>query len=186
MTQEADIQAIGTPNPRSVKFLTDRTLLAQGSADFRDPETSLRSPLAQDLFDLEGVEGVFLCQNFVTVTVDDESRWGTLTPQVTTRLKEFFAAGREIIDESVEEESASAGAGGEIEARIKNILDTQIRPAVAMDGGDVVFVSYEGGVVKLSMQGACGGCPSATMTLRQGIESRLRHFVPQVRSVEAI
>lgn len=186
MSHEADIQDIGTPNPRSVKFLTDRTLLPQGSADFRDPETARRSPLALELFDLDGVTGVFLCQNFVTVTVDDQKRWEELTPQVKERLRGFFAKGRDVIDESVAETADSGQPGSDVEARIRNILDTQIRPAVAMDGGDVVFVSYDSGVVKLSMQGACGGCPSATMTLKQGIESRLRHFVPQVRSVEAV
>ena len=186
MSREADIQCIGTPNPRCVKFLTDRTLLAQGSADFRDPETARRSPLAHELFDLDGVVGVFLCQIFVTVTVDDQGRWEELVPRVTERLKDFLGSGREVVHESLEDPAESDAPASDVEARIRNILDTQIRPAVAMDGGDVVFVSYEAGVVKLSMQGACGGCPSATMTLKQGIESRLRHFVPQVRSVEAV
>jgi Fe-S cluster biogenesis protein NfuA len=184
MSREPDIQAIGTPNPRSVKFLTDRTLLATGSADFRSPESTARSPLAHRLFDLDGVEGVFLCQNFVTVTTGDESQWSRLTPAITDALKEFLASGEDIVVE-IDEEDAPSDAD-EIVSRIKNILDTQIRPAVAMDGGDVVFESFEEGVVRLRMQGACGGCPSATMTLKQGIESRLRHFVPEVRGVQAV
>jgi NFU1 iron-sulfur cluster scaffold homolog, mitochondrial len=184
MSREPDIQAIGTPNPRSVKFLTDRTLLATGSAEFPDPESTQRSPLAHRLFDLDGVEGVFLCQNFVTVTAADDSMWSRLTPAITDALKSFLESGEEIV--RVVAPSEDSENLDELESRIKNILDTQIRPAVAMDGGDVVFVSFEHGVVSLKMQGACGGCPSAAMTLKQGIESRLRHFVPEVRSVEAV
>lgn len=184
MTREPDIQAIGTPNPRSVKFLTDRTLLAKGSADFRDPESTQRSPLAHRLFDLDGVSGVFLCQNFVTVTATDEKIWSRLTPAITEVLKVFLSSGEEILHEVTE--GPATTSPDEIVSRIQNILDTQIRPAVAMDGGDVVFVDFDGGVVRLKMQGACGGCPSAAMTLKQGIESRLRHFVPEVRSVEAV
>ncbi len=184
MSREPDIQAIGTPNPRSVKFLTDRTLLASGSADFRSPDHAIRSPLAHRIFDLEGVEGVFICQNFVTVTAIDDGMWSRLTPEITEAMKAFLVSGEDIVQPSATDQNAPEAT--EVEARIKDILDTQIRPAVAMDGGDVVFVSFEGGVVNLKMQGACGGCPSATMTLKQGIESRLRHFVPEVRSVEAV
>lgn len=178
-----EIQPMGTPNPRSVKFLTDRTLVPVGSADFRTPESCSRSPLAARLFDLDHVTGVFICQNFVTVTADTDEVWATLSPQVVDALTAHLSAGEPVLTESVEEES---GEGGEVEARIREILDQQIRPAVAMDGGDIVFVGFEDGIVRLKMQGACGGCPSSTATLKQGIEARLRHFIPQVRSVEAV
>jgi Fe-S cluster biogenesis protein NfuA len=177
------IQAQGTPNPRSVKFITDRTLLPKGSADFRDPESAKRSPLARRLLDIDGVTGIFLCQNFVTVTAGDQDDWQELAPRVATALREFLAAG----EPALEGELDAHGAGEtEAEKRIKDILDQQIRPAVAMDGGDVIFVDYRGGVVYLRMQGACGGCPSSSATLKAGIEARLRHYLPEIMAVEAV
>jgi Fe-S cluster biogenesis protein NfuA len=181
--REPDIQSQGTPNPRSVKFLTDRTLLPTGSADFRDPEGARRSPLAMKLFDLDGVEGVFLCQNFVTVTAHTADDWPMLSSRVVQAMKDFLSGDEPVFTGEIEE---AAAGGDEVEQRIREILDTQIRPAVAMDGGDIVFVRFENGVVQLRMQGACGGCPSSTATLRQGIEARLRHFIPQVERVEAV
>ena len=178
-----DIQPMGTPNPRSVKFLTDRTLVGVGSADFRTPESCERSPLARRLFELDHVEGVFICQNFVTVTADRDDQWTTLSPRIVDELREHLMADDPILTGDAD---VHGGDEGEVEAKIKQILDTQIRPAVAMDGGDIMFVRFENGVVQLKMQGACGGCPSSTATLRQGIEARLRHFIPQVQSVEAV
>jgi len=178
-----DIQPVGTPNPRSVKFLTDRTLLPTGSADIRDPESARKSPLAMRLLDLEGVEGVFICQNFITVTAASDDRWAQLSPQVVQKMREFFESGEEVISGDLDDH---AGGGGDVEKRIREILDQQIRPAVAMDGGDIIFENYENGIVRLRMSGACGGCPSSTATLKAGIEARLRHFVPEVMSVEAI
>lgn len=178
-----DVQPVGTPNPRSLKFLTDRTLVPVGSADFRRVEECERSPLARSLFALEGVEGVFLCQNFVTVTARRDDLWLELAPQVVDRIRDHLERGQPVLEP---EAHAGAAAAGEVEARIREILDQQIRPAVAMDGGDIAFVEFRDGVVSLRMQGACGGCPSATMTLKQGIEARLRHFVPQVQRVEAV
>jgi Fe-S cluster biogenesis protein NfuA len=178
-----DVQPIGTPNPRSVKFLTDRTLLPVGSCDFRDPESARRSPLAMQLFDLEGVEGVFVCQNFVTVTAASDDRWMELSPQIVRRMREFLESGQPVVTGDLDAHGADSG---EVERRVKEILDTQIRPAVAMDGGDIIFVAFHDGVVQLRMSGACGGCPSSTATLKAGIEARLRHFIPQVHAVEAV
>ena len=186
MTQDAaqiPIQAQGTPNPRSVKFITDRTLLPAGSVDFRDPEGARTSPLARRLFDLDGVHGIFVCQNFVTVTAGPEDDWHELAPRVAVVLREFLASGQPIVEGELPGHGASDGV---TERRIKEILDAQIRPAVAMDGGDVIFVDYRGGVVYLKMQGACGGCPSSTATLKAGIEARLRHSIPEIQSVEAV
>jgi Fe-S cluster biogenesis protein NfuA len=178
-----EIQPMGTPNPRSVKFLTDRTLVPVGSADFRTPESCSSSPLAARLFDLEHVSGVFLCQNFVTVTADTDEVWSTLSPQVVDALGAHLATDEAILVTGPEEDSAD---GDEVVRKIREILDQQIRPAVAMDGGDILFVEFVDGVVRLKMQGACGSCPSSTATLKQGVEARLRHFIPQVRSVEAV
>ena len=180
---EIPIHVQGTPNPRSMKFLTERTLLATGSADFRDPAAALRSPLARRIFDLEHVQGVFVSQNLVTVTLDDGEIWEELLPEVSGALREFIRSGDEAVEGG---QDAHAQVEGETVTRIKEILDDQIRPAVAMDGGDVIFEDYRDGVVYLRMQGACGGCPSSTMTLKQGIEARLRHFIPEIVSVEAV
>jgi len=179
---EPDVQPMGTPNPRSVKFLTDRTLLASGSADFRDPESARDALLARRLFDLDGVEGVFVCQNFLTVTAATDDRWNQLAPQIVEIVKELLVGGEELLPAPSPEASDAEG----VEGRIREILDQQIRPAVAMDGGDIVFVGFDDGVVRIQMQGACGGCPSSTMTLKAGIEARLRHLVPEVQTVEAV
>lgn len=185
MSTEAQIpiQVQGTPNPRSMKFLTERTLLPMGSADFRDPQSALSSPLARRVFDIEGVEGVFVSQNLVTVTANESGDWELMIPALSEAIRDFLRSGEAAVPGGQE---GHAEGEGEVVARIKTILDDQIRPAVAMDGGDVVFVEYTDGVVYLRMQGACGGCPSSTMTLKQGIEARLRHFIPEIQSVEAI
>ncbi len=185
MSTEAQIpiHVQGTPNPRSMKFLTERTLLPTGSADFRDPQAALRSPLAQRVFDIDGVEGVFVSQNLVTVTANADGLWEEMTPRVSEAIREFLRSGEPAVPGGHDGHAEGEGA---IVGRIKEILDDQIRPAVAMDGGDVVFVDYREGVVYLKMQGACGGCPSSTMTLKQGIEARLRHFIPEISSVEAV
>jgi Fe-S cluster biogenesis protein NfuA len=186
MTQNSGqipIQAQGTPNPRSVKFLTDRTLLPKGSVDFRDPDSARSSPLAQALFDLDGVQGIFVCQNFVTVTAGAQDDWQALAPKVAAVLRQFLSSGQPVLVGELAEHSAT---DGETERRIKEILDAQIRPAVAMDGGDVIFVDFRGGIVYLKMQGACGGCPSSTATLKSGIEARLRHAIPEIVAVEAV
>jgi len=166
-----------------MKFLTERTLLPVGSADFRDPASALRSPLARRIFDLDGVEGVFISQNLVTVTANAQEHWERLLPEVSNAIREFIRSGEDAVEGG---QDTHAQVEGEAVARIKEILDDQIRPAVAMDGGDVIFVDYKEGIVYLRMQGACGGCPSSTMTLKQGIEARLRHFIPEIVAVEAV
>jgi Fe-S cluster biogenesis protein NfuA len=178
-----DIQPVGTPNPRSVKFLTDHSLLPAGSADFRDPESARRSPLALRLFDLDGVEGVFISQNFVTVTAQTDGEWARLSPEIVREMRVFLESGESVLDGELD---AHGSGEGDVERRIKDILDQQIRPAVAMDGGDIIFVDFSDGIVHLRMSGACGGCPSSTATLKAGIEARLRHFIPEVESVEAV
>ena len=183
MASSVDIQPVGTPNPRSVKFLTDRTILPVGSADLRDPEAARKSPLAMQIFELEGVEGVFISQNFVTVTANADDQWTRLSPQIVRSMKSFFESGAVAVEGDLD---AHGVAEGEIEERIQDILDKQIRPAVAMDGGDIIFVRFEDGIVQLRMTGACDGCPSSTATLKAGIEARLRHFIPEILSVEAV
>jgi NFU1 iron-sulfur cluster scaffold homolog, mitochondrial len=181
------IETEGTPNPATLKFLPGRDVMGAGTADFAAAETAGRSPLAGALFALSGVARVFLGGDFVTVTKADDTDWQSLKPQVLGAIMEHFVAGRPVIegehsaaDEDVLPEDA------EIVTQIKDLLDTRVRPAVAGDGGDIVFRGYRDGVVKLHMQGACSGCPSSSATLKHGIENMLRHYVPEVRRVEQV
>ena len=181
------IETEGTPNPATLKFLPGRDVMGAGTADFAAPETAERSPLAAAIFNLPGVARVFLGGDFITVTKTEATAWQALKPQVLGAIMEHFVAGRPVIegadaeaDEDVSPEDA------EIVAQIKELLDTRVRPAVAGDGGDIVFRGYRDGVVKLHMQGACSGCPSSSATLKHGIENMLRHYVPEVQSVEQV
>lgn len=182
------IQTEQTPNPASLKFLPGRAVMDAGTANFPSPETAARSPLAQRLFEIDGVVGVFLGTDFVTVTKADAVDWYALKPSILGVVMEHFTAGRPVLVA----EAAEAGSGvaegeeSEIAAQIRELIDTRVRPAVAQDGGDIVFQGYEHGVVYLHMQGSCSGCPSSTMTLKAGIENMLRHYIPEVTEVRAV
>ena len=181
------IETEGTPNPATLKFLPGRDVMGAGTADFAGPDLAARSPLATALFALPGVARVFLGSDFVTVTKNDLADWQTLRPQVLGAIMEHFVAGIPVIEgegdaafEDVLPEDR------EVVEQIKELLDTRVRPAVAGDGGDIVFRGYREGVVRLHMQGACSGCPSSSATLKHGIENMLRHYVPEVTSVEQV
>lgn len=181
------IETEGTPNPATLKFLPGRDVMGLGTADFPDPEAAARSQLARAIFMLEGVTRVFLGGDFVTVTKDRNTEWQALKPRVLGAIMEHFVAGRPVIDaedEAAEEDVSEQDA--EIVAQIKELLDTRVRPAVAGDGGDIVFRGYRDGVVRLHMQGSCSGCPSSSATLKHGIENLLRHYVPEVQRVEQV
>jgi Fe-S cluster biogenesis protein NfuA len=183
------IQTEATPNPATLKFLPGRVVMATGTADFPSAESAARSPLAQALFAVGGVAGVFLGSDFVTVTKAGEHDWHAMKPVVLGAIMEHFTAGRPIMLEGVQPAAGAAGATGEdddIVVQIKELLDTRVRPAVAQDGGDIVFHSFEEGVVYLHMQGSCSGCPSSTATLKSGIENMLRHYIPEVVEVRAV
>ncbi len=182
------IETEGTPNPATLKFLPGRDVMGAGTADFATAEAAARSPLAAAVFALPGVARVFLGSDFVTVTKSDETSWQALKPQVLGAVMEHFVAGRPVMDGQIaaaDEEDVSE-EDSEIVAQIKELLDTRVRPAVAGDGGDIVFRGYRDGVVRLHMQGACSGCPSSTATLKHGIENMLRHYVPEVVAVEQV
>ncbi len=178
------IETEGTPNPATLKFLPGQDILGNKTADFPDADAALISPLAEALFGLEGVTRVFLGGDFVTVTKSDETDWQGLKPQILGLLMEHLMAGLPILREgmALEDEDVDP-ADQEIVDQIKDLLDTRIRPAVAGDGGDIIFRSYRDGVVSLRMQGACAGCPSSTATLKHGIENMLKHYIPEVTSV---
>jgi Fe-S cluster biogenesis protein NfuA len=181
------IETEETPNPATLKFLPGRYVMEASTADFASPASAERSPLASGLFDLPGVARVFLGGDFITVTKTGDVAWQALKPQVLAAIMEHFVAGRPVIEgaEAVQDEDV-APEDEEIVAQIKELLDTRVRPAVASDGGDIVFRGYREGIVRLHMQGACSGCPSSRATLKHGIENMLRHYVPEVVGVEQV
>jgi Fe-S cluster biogenesis protein NfuA len=182
------IQTEQTPNPATLKFLPGCAVMNSGTANFTDSSTASRSPLAERLFALPEVTGVFLGADFITVTKAGESDWHQLKPAVLAAIMEHFTAGRPVIlAEAATEANAAAGEDeDEVVTQIKELLETRVRPAVAMDGGDIIFQDFEDGVVYLHMQGSCSGCPSSTATLKAGIENMLRHYIPEVREVCAV
>ena len=180
------IQTEQTPNPATLKFLPGRDVLGRGTADFPTPEAAVRSPLAQRLFEIEGVAGVFLGADFVTITKDGDRDWYLLKPSILGVIMEHFTAGRPVINETAADDNAAHEDDDEIVAQIKELLDTRVRPAVAQDGGDITFRGYQNGTVFLYMKGACAGCPSSTATLKHGIQNLLHHFVPEVEHVEQV
>jgi Fe-S cluster biogenesis protein NfuA len=182
------IETEGTPNPATLKFLPGRDVMGLSTADFASATTAVRSPLATDLFALQGVARVFLGGDFISVTKNDEISWQALKPQVLGVIMDHFVSGRAVIegDEADFDEEDIDPADQEVVDQIKELLDTRVRPAVAGDGGDIVFRGYREGIVRLHMQGSCSGCPSSSATLKHGIENMLKHYVPEVIAVEQV
>jgi Fe-S cluster biogenesis protein NfuA len=183
------IQTEATPNPAVLKFLPGRELMASGTREFRDEGEATASPLAVDLFDLPGVKRVFYGPDFVTVTKDEDHDWGHLKAPILAAIMDHFTGGGPLFTDSAAEdvsETTYEGETAQIVAEIKDLLDSRIRPAVAQDGGDILFSRFEAdtGVVWLHMRGACAGCPSSAATLKAGVENMLRHYVPEVTRVE--
>ena len=180
------IQTEQTPNPATLKFLPGREVLTTGTADFTDSEAAARSPLAERLFQIEGISGVFLGADFVTVTKAEDREWHLLKPAILGVIMEHYVAGRPMLVAGAEDALDDDGDDSEVVVQIKELLDTRVRPAVAQDGGDITFRSFEDGIVYLHMQGACAGCPSSTATLKMGIENMLRHYIPEVVEVRPV
>ena len=176
------IQTQATPNPATIKFIPGQTVLENGLRDYQSVEEAGSSPLAQRLFGLQGVSGVFLAYDFVSVSKADDTDWNMLKPMVMAALMEHFSTGQPVLIEGADDEGA-AEDDDEITSQIKELIATRVRPMVMMDGGDIVFDRFDDGIVYLSMRGACAGCPSSTATLKSGIESMLKHFVPEVVEV---
>ena len=179
------IQTEPTPNPATLKFLPGKPVMASGTANFPTPEAAVRSPLAKRLFAIDGVSGVFLGSDFVTVTKAPSLEWHVLKPPILGALMEHLSAGLPVIDAGASEAKAEGGDSALVD-QIKELLDTRVRPRVAEDGGDIVFHEFRDGVVYLHMHGSCSGCPSSTATLKMGIENLLKHYVPEVTRVEAV
>lgn len=181
------IQTESTPNPATLKFLPGQAVMQSGTANFTSADDADVSPLATNLFTTDGVTGVFLGADFVTVTKSEAKDWDLMKPLILGAIMEHFQSGRPAINEGVELDDASDGAGDDSVVRqIKELIETRVRPAVAQDGGDIIYNGFEDGVVYLRMQGACAGCPSSTATLKHGIENMLRHYVPEVNEVRAV
>jgi Fe-S cluster biogenesis protein NfuA len=181
------IQTEQTPNPATLKFLPGCTVVENGTADFNAAEdAAARSPLAARLFDVDGVAAVFFGHDFVTVTKDAAREWHVMKPALLGAIMEHFSAGRPVLNEETVSDAGSTDDDDEIVKQIKELLETRVRPAVAQDGGDITYHGFEDGVVFLAMQGSCAGCPSASMTLKMGIENLLKHYVPEVVEVRAV
>ena len=188
------IQTEVTPNPASLKYLPGRMVMTSGTAHFITAAEAQVSPLARAIFALDGVDGVFLGADFITVTKKESEDWSHLSPFVLGTIMDHFMKGFPVIDE------VGAGSPNEpvtmaenydpmdekIVTQIKELIETRVRPAVAQDGGDIVFHGFQKGVVTLHMQGSCAGCPSSTATLKMGIENMLKHYVPEVVSVVSL
>lgn len=186
------IQTEATPNPATLKFLPGKDVLPGNPREFTDPSHGQGSPLVRNLFSIDGVKGVFLGADFITVTKDDTD-WQVLKPAILGMIMEHFVSGVALFDEAAAAQLPDAADSeffdeedAQIVDMIKQLLDERVRPAVAMDGGDITFKGFRSGVVYLNMQGACAGCPSSTATLKHGIENLLRHFVPDVTEVQQI
>lgn len=182
------IQTEETPNPATLKFIPGREVLPTGTRDFRSTEEAEVSPLATRIFAIDGVSGVFLGHDFVTVTREG-AEWPHLKPAVLGAIMEHYLSGAPALAAGSTEDADDANfdeADAETVAVIKDLIETRVRPAVANDGGDITFQGFREGVVFLHMRGACSGCPSSTATLKQGIENLLRHFVPEVTEVRPV
>ena len=183
------IQTQDTPNPATLKFIPGVPVMAQGTADFADLDAAQQSPLARRLFQVDGVTAVFLGADFVAVTKAEVLEWFALKPAILAAIMEHYASGLPVVEDDAKLEDphcdSADSADSETVQQIKQLLDTRVRPAVAMDGGDIVFQGFDDGIVTLQMRGACQGCPSSTATLKMGIENMLRHYIPEVREVRA-
>ena len=184
------IQTEPTPNPATLKFIPGKTVLGDGSVDFRDKAEATASPLAQRLFGVDGVTGVFLGSDFISVTKGEADEWQHMKPAVLGAIMEHYLSGAPAIEGDEDGDDAALehfdAKDEDTVKTIKELLDTRVRPAVANDGGDIVFRGFKDGVVFLHMRGACSGCPSSTATLRHGIENLLRHFCPDVQEVRPV
>ena len=184
------IQTEATPNPATLKFLPGRAVLETGTLDLRDATEAAKSPLAERLFGIKGVNGVFFGSDFITVTKAD-GEWPQLKPAILGVIMEHFMSGAPVVAEGESGDTNEAGeffeAGdADTVATIKELIETRVRPAVANDGGDITFKGFKEGIVYLHMKGACSGCPSSTATLRHGIQNLLKHYVPEVVEVRPV
>ncbi len=183
------IQTQDTPNPETLKFLPRVRVMPSGTATYSADDDLSASPLAQEIFKVPGVKGVFLADTFITITKAPSERWETLKPLLLATIMDHLIAEKPVMleDEVTQEANAIVEEGAEdVINEIKELIETRVRPAVAQDGGDIVYRGFKDGIVYLQLHGACAGCPSSSITLKSGIENMLKHYVPEVISVEAV
>jgi Fe-S cluster biogenesis protein NfuA len=178
------IQTEATPNPATIKFIPGRVVLTKGTLNVTNAEEATQAPLAKRLFDIEGINGVFFGSDFISVTKAENQDWFALKPQILESLVHYFVT-HESVEVRNSPKTESDNDTDDISKEIKELLDSRIRPAVAMDGGDIVFDRFEDGIVYLHMQGSCSGCPSSSVTLKSGIENMLRYYIPEVKEVRS-
>lgn len=179
------IQTEQTPNPATLKFIPGLLVMKTGTAQFQSAEEAVKAPLASRLFGIGGIEQVFYGYDFVSVTKSEEQDWDMLKSVVLAEIMDHYTAGLPVLDGDYDVATVKASDDSELVVQIKELLDTRIKPAVAQDGGNIEFVSFDeaSGVVSVQMEGACSGCPSSTATLKMGIENLLKHYVPEVTEV---
>ena len=177
-----------TPNPETLKFIVDTQLLNSKGVEFKNSNNIKKNKFVQDFFSLDGIESIFVGPNFISVTKKNKITWGQLKPKILTFLSVFLNSHKIIIGEQKTKKDTSneIDPQDKMSQKIKDIIDSKVRPAVAKDGGDIIFMNYKNGVVFLKLKGACSGCPSSTATLKQGIENLLQHYFPEIQSVQAI
>lgn len=180
------IQTENTPNPATIKFIPGEPVLENGAANFTSKSNAKRSPLASSLLDIPQVKAVYLGSDFISVTKADDADWDTIKTEVLTAIMEHYVSGKPVVLAETETVAESTEDDSEIVKQIRELIDTRVRPSVAQDGGDIIFRGFENGIVKLEMHGACSGCPSSSITLKNGIENMLKHYVPEVEAVEAV
>ena len=185
------IQTEGTPNPNALKFVLDKELVSKGTFNFTGKETCANSPLALRLFNITSIKEILIAKNFITVSKDPYTDWNELYDKVIETINKHFDSGEVAISKIEEldvksENNSENDSANNIEQKIKDILDSQIRPAVASDGGDIIFDSYQDGILRLHLQGACSSCPSSIMTLKSGIEAMLKRQIPELKEVISV
>ncbi len=180
------IQTEETPNPGTLKFIPGQTVMTEGTKDFPSNKEASSSPLAESLFKVDGVTRLYYGDDFITVTKSEASNWQTLKPHIIEVIMDHFSSGKSLFVEGAHTNENTSEDDNEIVVQIKELLETRVQPAVAMDGGNIVFKAFEEGIVYVEMQGACSGCPSSTATLKSGIENMLRHYIPEVEEVRPI
>ncbi len=182
------IQIEETPNPATLKFVPDgKIVLEKGTANFKSQkQASTVSPLALQLFEIKGVEAIFFGHDFITITKSEKTNWQEIKAEALAVIMDFYVSGKPIIFKQKEEASVTEENDSDIVKQIKELIEIKVRPAVAMDGGDIIYRGFEDGIVKLELKGSCSGCPSSTITLKNGIENMLKHYIPEVVSVEQV
>ncbi len=180
------IQTQETPNPQTIKFIPGVQVMKEGTISYNFEEDFSTSPLAAALFGIEGVKGIFLTENFISVTKDPSFDWNILKPIVLASIMDHFVAQKPVILENAFSADVTEEEDSEIVKQIRELIETRVRPAVAGDGGDIVYKGFRDGIVYVELHGACSGCPSSTITLKNGIENMLKHYIPEIEGVESV